>query len=74
MITNRGAMVFPSNERKVSLVDHYRCRFVRRDGAAKFGDAEVLSLLGAVGSRHRWMHVEKLQDFDGEPAFSKSQV
>src|SRR5687768_13218177 len=28
MITNRGAMVFPSNGRRVSLVDHFRCRFV----------------------------------------------
>src|SRR5688572_27006191 len=28
MITNRGALVFPSNGRRVSLVDHFRCRFV----------------------------------------------
>jgi len=74
MITNRGAVVFPASERKVSLVDHYRCRFVQRDAAAKFGDAEILSLLGGVGSKHRWMHVEKLQEFDGEQAYSKSQV
>jgi len=74
MITNRGAVVFPASERKVSLVDHYRCRFVQRDPTAKFGDTEILSLLGAVGSKHRWMHVEKLQEFDGEAAYSKSQV
>ena len=74
MITNRGAVVFPAGERKVSLVDHYRCRFVQRDAAAKFGDADILSLLGAVGGKHRWMHVEKLQEFDGEAAFSKSQI
>ena len=74
MITNRGAVVFPASERKVSLVDHYRCRFVQRDAAGKFGDAEILSLLGAVGAKHRWMHVEKLQEFDGEQAYSKSQV
>ena len=74
MVTNRGAVVFPASERKVSLVDHYRCRFVQRDAAAKLGDAEILSLLGAVGAKHRWMHVEKLQEFDGEQAYSKSQV
>src|SRR5438105_1049928 len=74
MITNRGAMVFPGDGRRVSLVDHYRCRFVLRDGATKLGDAEILSLLGAVGGKHRWMHIEKLQEFDGEPAFSKSQI
>jgi isocitrate dehydrogenase len=74
MISNRGAMVFPASDRKVSLVDHYRCRFVLRDGTSKFGDAEILSLLGTIGGHHKWMHVEKLQEFDGEEAFSKSQV
>jgi isocitrate dehydrogenase len=74
MITNRGAMVFPSSGRRVSLVDHFRCRFVLADRKASLGDAEVLALLQSIGSRHRWMHVEKLQEFDGEPAFSKSQV
>src|SRR5205814_7235066 len=74
MITNRGAVVFPGSDRRVSLVDHYRCRFILRDGTNRLGDAEILSLLGAVGSKHRWMHVEKLQQFDGEPAYSKSQV
>jgi len=74
MISNRGATVFPGNGRRVSLVDHFRCRFVLRDRTTAFGDAEILSLLGAIGARHSWMHVEKLQEFDGEPAFSKSQV
>jgi isocitrate dehydrogenase len=74
MITNRGAMVFPSSGRRVSLVDHFRCRFVLRETASKLGDSEILSLLGTVGGHHRWMHIEKLQEFDGDPAFSKSQV
>jgi len=74
MITNRGAMVFPSSGRRVSLVDHFRCRFVLRDEAAILGDVEILALLGTIGARHRWMHIEKLQEFNGEPAFSKSQV
>jgi len=74
MITNRGAMVFPSSGRRVSLVDHFRCRFVLRDAAATLADVEILALLGTIGARHRWMHIEKLQEFDGEPAFSKSQV
>ncbi len=74
MITNRGAIVYPSSGRRVSLVDHYRCRFVVRDGASTLGDEEILSLLETVGRSHRWMHVEKLQEFDGEPAYSKSQI
>jgi isocitrate dehydrogenase len=74
MITNRGAIVFPSKGRGVSLVDHYRCRFVLRDASSKLGEADILSLLGSIAVRHRWMHVEKLQEFDGEQAYSKSQV
>jgi isocitrate dehydrogenase len=74
MISNRGAMVYPGSGRRVSLVDHYRCRFVLRDPATSFGDPEILALLGAIGSKHSWMHTEKLQEFDGQPAFSKSQV
>src|SRR6266550_3152481 len=74
MISNRGAMVFPASDRRVSLVDHYRCRFVLRDGATKLGDQEILALLATIGGQYRWMHIEKLQEFDGEPAFSKSQV
>jgi isocitrate dehydrogenase len=74
MITNRGAMVFPSSGRRVSLVDHFRCRFVLRDEAAVLADVEILALLGLLGARHRWMHIEKLQEFDGAPAFSRSQL
>jgi isocitrate dehydrogenase len=74
MITNRGAMVYPSTDRRVSLVDHFRCRFVPRDAAVDLGDAVILALLQTFAGEHRWMHVEKLQEFDGEPAFSKSQV
>jgi isocitrate dehydrogenase len=74
MITNRGAMVHPSSDRRVSLVDHFRCRFVPRDSASDLTDAEILSLLATIGDQYRWMHIEKLQEFDGKPAFSKSQV
>jgi isocitrate dehydrogenase len=74
MITNRGAMVFPGSDRRVSLVDHFRCRFVPRTSASELADADILTLLATVGDQYRWMHVEKLQEFDGAPAFSKSQV
>ena len=74
MITNRGAMVFPSSDRRVSLVDHFRCRFVPRSSGLDPADADILSLLAAIGNQHRWMHIEKLQEFDGKPAFSKSQI
>jgi isocitrate dehydrogenase len=74
MITNRGAMVYPSSDRRVSLVDHFRCRFVVRNAESDLADAEILALLTTIGGQYRWMHVEKLQQFDGKPSFSKSQV
>jgi isocitrate dehydrogenase len=72
MISNRGTMVYPTRGTTPSLVDHYRCRFLARDGAEPT-DAEVLSLLWAVGTRHRWMHVERLQAFDGAPGYTLAQ-
>jgi isocitrate dehydrogenase len=74
MITNRGAMVFPSSDRRVSLVDHFRCRFVPRNSGSELADADILALLATIGGQYRWMHVEKLQEFDGKASFSKSQV
>jgi isocitrate dehydrogenase len=74
MITNRGAMVYPSSDRRISLVDHFRCRFVPRNAASDLADAEILALLATIGVQYRWMHIEKLQEFDGKASFSKSQV
>jgi isocitrate dehydrogenase len=74
MISNRGAMVFPGADRRVTLVDHFRCRFVARESGSNLNDADILKLLDTVGSQHRWMHIEKLQEFDGTAAFSKSPI
>ncbi len=73
MISNRGVQVFPHRGSLPDCVDHYRCRFILRDEAADLGDAELLALLGRIGSQFRWMHVEKLQCFDGKEVFSKAQ-
>jgi isocitrate dehydrogenase len=72
MISNRGTVVFPATDLKVSLVDHYRCRFVPCTSAAEFSDNEILDILKRVGEVGRWMHIEKLQQFNGIDAFSKS--
>jgi isocitrate dehydrogenase len=74
MITNRGAMVYPSAGRRISLVDHFRCRFVSREAGGNIADADCLALVGIIGDDHRWMHIEKLQEFDGKAAYSTSQV
>lgn len=73
LIANRGSAVYPHTDRSVSLVDHYRCRFVCAEGGA-LTEPEILSLLQRVGDAHPWMHVEKLQQFDGKDAFTRSQI
>ncbi len=71
-ISNRGAKVYP-NELGVEAdpVDCARLRFkVAKPGDA-LHDAVVLDLLERVSRYAVWVHVEKLNNFDGQPAFTK---
>jgi len=72
MISNRGTVVYPESELKVELVDHYRCRFVPCEPEAELSDEGIGDLLRRIGPVAHWMHVEKLQQFNGVDAFSKS--
>ncbi len=71
MVSNRGTMVYPSSGVTPSVVDQYRCRFMADGGEPT--DAQVLDLVARVAARHRWMHLEKLQSFDGAMGFTKAQ-
>ncbi|MFN8643907.1 MAG: NADP-dependent isocitrate dehydrogenase [Candidatus Binatia bacterium] len=73
MISNRGTKVYPPMGAITDCVDHWRCRFVLRESGAEVTDAAVMALLGRIAAQHRWMHVEKLQQFDGEPGFTLAQ-
>ena len=70
IIESRGAQVYPLNGAETDVLDHYRCRFVPDRPGKSMSDSDVLALLGAVGARYSWMHVEKLQSFDDAPAFT----
>jgi isocitrate dehydrogenase len=72
MISNRGTKVYPPTGAMTDCVNQYRCRFIGRNGNEPSSD-EVLELLAAIGRGHRWMHVELLQAYDGEPAFTRAQ-
>ena len=73
MIGNRGNTVWPSDGRRVTLIDQYRCRVMAKNRGATIGNSELLALLTRIGEEHTWMHVEKLQQFDGEDAFSRNK-
>ena len=72
MISNRGTKVFPG-ETHTSCVNHWRCRFINRNGK-EISDRQIYDLLFRITElKLKWVHVEKLQDFDGKPAYSKAQ-
>ncbi|MCA9242399.1 MAG: NADP-dependent isocitrate dehydrogenase [Phycisphaerales bacterium] len=73
MISNRGMQVYPTAAPGTDYVDHWRCRFMLRDTKSDLADAHVAELVARVGASHKWMHIEKLLEIDGQPAFSKAQ-
>ncbi len=73
MISNRGTMVYPFTGTLPDCVDHWRCRFVLHDRTAELRDEQLLTLLSQISARHRWMHVEKLQEIDGEAGYTLAQ-
>lgn len=72
MISNRGTKVYADMGALTDCIDQWRCRFVLRE-ATDLDDPTLFDLLSRVAMVHRWMHVEKLQEFDGEPGYSRAQ-
>jgi isocitrate dehydrogenase len=74
MISNRGTQVWPAAPGAGTFcVDQYRCRFVLRDEQRLLTEQPALELLRRIGTRFRWMHVEKLAELDGKPAYTRAQ-
>ena len=72
-ISNRGVQVWPATGGRTFLVDHFDCRFMLNEPAAGNGPQGISDLVKAIGQKHSWMHVEKLQRFDGKDAFERPQ-
>ena len=73
MISCRGTQVYPSTGAITDIVDASYCRLMLKEPAEDVSDDAVAELLHRVSTRHRWGHIEKLQEFDGEPGYTKSQ-
>jgi isocitrate dehydrogenase len=74
LISARGTVVHPSENLRVDTVGWWRCRFrllAPRDEAAN--DAAIVGLLGRIGSRHSWMHVQKLRMFGTDEGYTRAQ-
>ncbi|RZI46389.1 NADP-dependent isocitrate dehydrogenase [Candidatus Finniella inopinata] len=69
----RGLTIYPDMDiSHLHLIDHIRCCFTLKNACLEMVDDHIVSLLKTVGEKYRWMHVEKLQTFDGVEAFSKA--
>ena len=73
MLSNRGTKVYPSVGAITECVDHWRCRFIRREAVTEITDMHLLYLVSRIAAKHRWMHLEKLWELDGAPSFTKAQ-
>jgi isocitrate/isopropylmalate dehydrogenase len=72
MIENRGVQVWPAHTGQPFLVDLFRCRFLLgtpSEGAPR----EIAHLMERITAEHHWMHVEKLQRFDGLDGYTRAQ-
>ncbi len=73
MISCRGTQVYPATGAITDIVDASYCRLMLKEPAEDVSDDAVAELLHRVSTRHRWGHIEKLQEFDGEPGYTRSQ-
>jgi isocitrate dehydrogenase len=73
LVSNRGTKVYPAMGTSTDCVDLWFCRFLHSDEAHEVTDADIYDLLSRVGNQHRWVHIEKLQSFNGDMAFTKAQ-
>ncbi|MEM8867538.1 MAG: NADP-dependent isocitrate dehydrogenase [Verrucomicrobiota bacterium] len=76
MISNRGTMVYPANGVDTDCVDHWRCRMTLNPELTgkDIDDNSLWQLLNRISQNGLcWMHIEKLNQFDGENAYTKAQ-
>jgi isocitrate dehydrogenase len=73
LISSRGTKVFPPTGAMTETGDHFRCRFIIKQEPGDLSDEDVHELLVRISSAHSWMHIEKLQEFDGELGFTRDQ-
>jgi isocitrate dehydrogenase len=73
MITNRGVKVWPEGHPETFCTDHWRCRFMGKDGA-EISHRDVVTLLDRLaGGNVDFIKTEHLYTFDGQPGYSLGQ-
>lgn len=73
MITNRGIKVWPEGFEETFCTDHWRCRFMTKDGSPMPYNTIVNILKLAIDNQIDVIKTENLYAFDGQRAFSLGQ-
>jgi isocitrate dehydrogenase len=72
-ISCRGTKVYPTMGAITDCVDQYTVRAMAVDPSGSLTDQQVLDVLIRFAGKQPWMHVEKLNEFDGVPGYTKAQ-
>lgn len=73
MITNRGVKVWPEGFPETFCTDHWRCRYMPKNGAT-ISNADIVELLAKLdGAGADVIKTENLYNFDGQPGYSLGQ-
>jgi isocitrate dehydrogenase len=72
LISSRGSVVWPGDTDAAEMIETWRCRFVRADESASITDDQIYHLLSCLGDKFSWSNVQKLQEFDGEPGYTRA--
>ncbi|MBI1273293.1 MAG: NADP-dependent isocitrate dehydrogenase [Alphaproteobacteria bacterium] len=73
LISNRGVKVWPGGFPETLCTDHWRCRYMGKDGA-EVTPEQILALQGkVVAAGLDLMKTESLRTFDGKAGFSAGQ-
>lgn len=73
MITNRGVKVWPNGFDETYCTNHWRCRFMPKDGGS-ISKADIVQILGnAVEKGVDVIKTENLYEFDGKKGYSLGQ-
>lgn len=73
MITNRGVKVWPGGKSETFCTDHWRCRFIARNGGVSNLSVIWMLLRSLAQKKIDVVKMENLYTFDGEKGFSMGQ-
>jgi isocitrate dehydrogenase len=69
-VSSRGTKVYPAMGAITDSADHYCARLLAKSEPT---DAQIMDVVSRISAQHRWAHIEKLQEFDGTPGYTKAQ-